>query len=267
MQLRTTAADVGSVFFDRSPKAAAMFDAWKADPRRALVAPAVLGVEITVPYRITPEDVRRVCATTDHALGKADRRTAEGVESIRDWHPDFAFAHTLAMATEELGLVPTYQEFRDYLLNTANGLERLGSPAIRAMDDAVAHGHSVEAAKHAMRWRVGNAYYAYLKELYLVTLLRDLGHDARTHPLADALLRVDCWVGDVLVSLYVGNTFYRSGDRGRKVPSHEILGDAKPKFDFRELELPTPHKFGVVKLPDADEVAAWAGKNLRSGAR
>lgn len=67
--------------------------------------------------------------------------------------------------------------------------------------------------------------------------------------MADALFRVDLWIGDTNVSLFIGNARFRSGDSGRKARPEEILASADPPFRVASLELPTQHRFGEVHLP------------------
>ncbi len=74
-----------------------------------------------------------------------------------------------------------------------------------------------------MRWRIGNYYYSFLREIHLLSILRETGLDLLFHPLADALFRVDAWLGDLVLSLYVGNARYRTvTGTGRKLAAREI---------------------------------------------
>lgn len=42
-------------------------------------------------------------------------------------------------------------------------------------------------AHGAMRWRIGNFYYSFLREQYVHAVFRECGVHLRQHPLADAL--------------------------------------------------------------------------------
>lgn len=115
-----------------------------------------------------------------------------------------------------------------------------------------------------MRWRVGNAYYSFLREIYTVVELRSQGVDLRVHPLADALFRVDAWVGSKALSLRVGNEkFRKGGDGGRKVPTEKLLADVYPPLEFATLELSPATKFGRVHLPAAHHLES-AAERLRT---
>ena len=197
------------------------------------------------------------------ALGQARRAVGDRVVPIRDWHPDFAFTHVLHFVTEALGHLPTYQGFRDFTRNDPIGRAMLYSPAEDAIAAATAAGYSRPDAAEAMRWRIGNAYYSFVREVHVLAYLRHHGIDVRVHPLADALFRADAWTGDTVVSLYVGNEKFRQGTQGRKPPAHSVLSDALPPFDFLSLELPTVRRFGVVHLAAEERLAAAVAK-LRS---
>lgn len=101
----------------------------------------------------------------------------------------------------------------------------------------------------AMTWRVGCAYYAFLKEVYVLAFIRDRGLDLRMHPLADTLFRMDFWTPDnKALSLYVPNDFYAShdGQFGRKPPMEDYVQDL---FTYHRFEIPIPKVFGTVELP------------------
>lgn len=104
---------------------------------------------------------------------------------------------------------------------------------------------------------MGNAYYGILRDIFAVSYLREEGLDVRAHPLADALFRVDGWVGRAVISLCIGNEEYRKNGMGRKAKVEEILAEAARPFRVKAIELPIPRKYGVVKLPspaDLDQV-------------
>jgi hypothetical protein len=170
---------------------------------------------------------------------------------------------------EERGHIPTWQELKGEQGPWHN---RIRSVAIEQRDQAAEEirrtgATAVEAkrlATGAMQWRLGNAYYSFLRELFVVATLRQAGIDARCHPLADALFRADAWVGNTVISLYVGNPKYLTRVSGRKSPATELLGDASPPFDFLSLELETQHKFGVVHLPDPAAILRQTAKLANS---
>lgn len=235
--------------FARSENACEALRRWKADPRRSCVVPFVLAHQNTVLASATPDDVREVAVATEHALGAIRKREVTRIPRIRDWHPDAAFTHVLSFVAEDLGRLPTYQAFR----SAAEGLrfrQMLWEPAQIEIEHVVAQGVGRQQAKDAMRWRIGNAYYSFLREAYVMAELRSRRLDVRSHPLADALFHVDCWVGDVNIELCIGNRQFRAGGLGRKTASSELLSDAEPRFRTLQIELPVGREFGRVHFPD-----------------
>jgi hypothetical protein len=188
-----------------------------------------------------------------HALGDVKRRDGEAVSAIVDWHPDFAFTHVFHVCTEQMGKLPTYQEFRDYSWNTPLGLKMIGNPAREKLSEVAFSEIPEWLARAAVRWRIGNAYYSFLREVYTVVELRSRGVDLRVHPLADALFRVDAWTRSRALSLLVGNKKFRQGETsGRKKTPQQLLADVDPPFEFSVIELKAATVFGSVHLPSRD---------------
>lgn len=248
----TSYGDVVAHFAERSIRASRRLEQWRSSSSKvAEVVPWVESTVTQIAYQVSSTDMLSVAQETQHALGEISKAEAEKVIPIRDWHPSFAFQHVLHHATESLGYVPTYQRFRRFCRDDSKAAAMLLVPARDALSQAVAAGFPAGLARDAIRWRVGNVYYAYLKELYCLAVLRESGLDARYHVLADALFRTDLWVDDLCVSIYVDNRLFKSGfSTGRKPKAEEILGDGP--FTFVRLELVTKHEFGTVHLPDPD---------------
>ena len=254
--MKTTGSDVLAMFAGRSRIARREHAAWRNDSSKRLVVPVVEAHESAVVYQLTMDAVQSVCERTEHALGQSRRDVAERVSVVRDWHPDFAFTHVMHYVLERLGHLYTYQEFREFTKIDDGARSMLRDPAVRIVHEAEQLGFDNDDARSAVRWRVGNAYYSFLRELHVLVHLRDADVDAHLHPLADALFRTDLWVDDVIVSLYIGNAFFRKGAVGRKRTPEEILGDAHPPFRFTAIELPIQRTFGNVHLAKADDLGA-----------
>jgi hypothetical protein len=222
---------------------------WRQDRSRAGVVAAVEGHTSAVVYDLTPTDIEDVCKRTTHALGGVRKADINPVTEIRDWNPPFAFTHVFHLATETLGEVPTFDGVRDFCRNDPVVRENLWDPALRIVQEASAN-HDPRLAKAAMTWRIGNAYYSYLRETYVLASLRQMGVPVQVHPLADALFRTDFWVNNTNIDLYISNPRYKTQWGGRKSKSEAILRDATPTFDFAVIELQTRHEFGTVHLPD-----------------
>lgn len=252
--------EVESLFTSGSPTADAAFQRWLRDPTKRVVRDVVRIHRTEFVLRLTPDAVERTCEETEHALGEVRRKDAEAIVAIRDWHPDFAFCHIFHAVVEENGSIPTWQELKAIRgqLDTM-----LWAPARKIIAETASlissRSQSLEAyrqrCRNAMQWRIGNAYYSFLREMYVVSVLRSLGVDALVHPLADALFRTDLWVDRTLVSLYVGNSTYKHAGRGRKQSTEQMLGDARPPFALLDLELGVRREFGNVHLPSRAQIS------------
>ncbi|NEW74715.1 hypothetical protein [Streptomyces rhizosphaericus] len=257
---KTTSDDVLQRF-RVSPHTREIYANWVKDPRRVEVAPVVMAHRAQLIYGLSTADVEAVCRRTEHALGHVRRLDGESVAPIVDWHPDFAFTHVFHVCMERMRHLPAYQDFRSYAYNDSLGLRMLGDPARAKVREVSGTGVPEKLARDAMRWRVGNAYYSFLREVYTVVQLRSMGLDLRVHPLADALFRVDAWVDSKVVSLRVGNKKFRQGDAsGRKMPPERLLADVQPPFEFATLELPPATEFGSVHLPSLDHLSEAAAR-------
>ena len=232
--------------FATTPTALRKLETWQRVKSKR-VAPVVMGHTSSVVLGATLGEVRQVGRKTEHALGESKWSEVSQCLEIRDWNPDFAFTHVFHVATEAVGAIPTYQDLRRFCKEDALGQEMLWIPAMTAVDAS-----SSSVAPAAMRWRIGNAYYSFLREMYVAAFLRERGLEVGLHPLADALFRVDAWVDDFVMSLFIGNRSFRSGNEGRKTKAEEILDNQR--FKFLSVELPTKRTFGSVHFPDDVEL-------------
>jgi hypothetical protein len=263
--VQTTAPEVVATFAV-TPQARDLLERWRTDTARPQVPRVVLRHATRVLYQLEPSWIEKTCKATEHPLGDISKTVATAVRPVVDWRPDFAFTHVMHLAMEALGTVPTFGDFTRFCAEDAVGRAALGDPARRAAEDARRQGYPAGPVAQAVRWRVGLAYYSFVREMYTIAVLRAAGLDVRAHPLADALFRVDAWTDRTVLSLYIRNSAFRDGARGRKPRTVSILAGATPPFRFRELRLDTRHEFGCVHLPGAGQVAALA-RSLRSPAR
>jgi hypothetical protein len=209
----------------------------------------------------TLDEVEQVCEETEHALGEVDGEVARQVRSIRDWTCPFAVSHVFHFITEAAAAVPTYQVFREKC-ELPEFRHMLWDPALQAIRDCIEAGTPSGQAQDAMRWRIGNFYYSFLREQWVHAYLRSRGVVTRQHPLADALFAVDGWADDTVISLYIGNSTYRDEDRGRKNGPRGRLRGARPPFDFVDMRLAAATRFGKVHLPDRRQVDEWVQRHF-----
>lgn len=255
--METTAREVIATFAV-TPRASALLQRWQADPARSQVPRVVLRHTARVLYELDPTGIEAICRRTEHPLGDISKKVATAVQPIVDWRPDFAFTHVMHLAMEAIGTLPTFGEFSRFCAEDSLGRVALGDPARQARELACRQGYPARPAAQAVRWRIGLAYYSFVREMYIIAVLRAAGLDVRAHPLADALFRVDAWTRRTVLSLYVRNSRFRDGARGRKPHTESILAGASPPFRYEELRLATRHEFGCVHLPEAGQIRALA---------
>jgi hypothetical protein len=261
-----TTYDDAVAHLTRSARARRELDAWRRLPGKAPVVAFARGLTSRHLYDITPAMVEDACARTTHALAWDDgaglrRSVAEGVGMVVDWYPDFPIVHTLYYAVERFGRPPLWHELRDFWRTDDQARLMLGLPAAQRVGQAVRAGARQRDVEEAMWWRLGNAYYSCLRELYVLAVLREAGVPAQYHVIADALFRADFWAGDTIISLYVANAKFRDGAGGRKRSARSLLGDFAG-FRFAELPRLTRHQYGTVHLPSKDEIERFADREL-----
>ena len=255
--MQTTSAEVITTFAV-TPRAQELLRRWQADRARREVPHVVMRHVTRVLYSLEPARIEAICEASEHPLGNIRKELVMPVRPVTDWRPDFAFTHVMHMALEKLGHLPTFQEFTRFCANDPAGRTALGDPARQIRESACQLGYAPAQVAQAVRWRIGIAYYSFARELYTIAVLRADGLDVRAHPLADALFRVDAWVGRTILSLYISNARFHDGERGRKPRAADILSHAQPPFRHEELRLPTRHVIGCVHLPEADHIRAVA---------
>ncbi|MGY1697363.1 hypothetical protein ACI780_20880 [Geodermatophilus sp. SYSU D00814] len=275
----TTRSDEVLELFQGQDEALLAFQAWRQDSRREGVHRVVLGHEVRHAYAIGPDDVlafnRRIKSdslkrergpwpTQDpealHPLGRiasGDVKPREGsvTKRVADWSPPLAFNHAFHYLLEQFdGRLFTFPEFRqackqdDTLQRLLeNSADALFAELAATETDPEDRAKLEELLQKAFRWRLGCAYYSFLRELYVYGILRRYRPHLRMHPLADTLFRTDFWARGESWELLVRNDTYKSGPDGRKPPM-ERFG----RRIFRQrarIELDPPRIFGEAYLP------------------
>ena len=258
LDLPSTTADDVVKLFRVTPAAEFEYDRWHG--RHEHVVSHVMNHRAEALYRVKLSEVEEVCRQTQrdrkhqHALGEVDREVAESVTPVKNWRPDFAFTHVMHYVLETLGHLPTWLEFSRFLRDDETAHRMLGEPIMRKCHETIKQGYKGSQVWDALRWRVGNEYYSFVREVYTVAYLRAADLDVRAHPLADALFRVDAWMGRAVLNVYVRNAEYRDGPKGRKPRCQKFLGGANPEFQIVPLPLPKASEYGTVHLPPKDEL-------------
>ena len=260
LKRETTYTDTFNQFINRSKSASFRLNSWLNDVHHKAVIPFVQSHVTKALYKITRTQIEETCRNTIHALGNVQKKSIEKLNVVRDWHPSFAFIHIFHYSIERLGQMPTYQYFRQMSQEDDFLRKAILEPSNHIYNYAISLGYEPQKVKDAIRWRVGNAYYSALREVYTLACLREFGLDLRYHVLADALLAIDCWIGDVVISLYVKNNFFKDNFGGRKWTAQSVLSDAHPPFKYLRLPLEPADKFGVVHLPSRNDISKLADK-------
>lgn len=259
--LTTSAGEVERIFA-AAGAARPQLARWKRRKNLEYVAEKVMSHVSSAVYSVRSEQVKALA--TEHPIGRV--RPAQGyrVQDIKNWHPDFAFVHLFHFCLEEKGGIFSYEDFRDWCRPGHPAHEWISAPALTMVEAAVARQVPRKDAMSAMKWRVGLAYYSFLREMYAVAALRELGLDMRSHCLADALFRVDTWCGDTVVELYIKNREFKSGGQGRKKTAADYLAPGQAQFRFVRLEMEPRHEYGRVHLPTDEEIERCAGEIRRA---
>ena len=207
---------------------------WRRRPGYGEVVEFVENFEHRHLFEITSSQLEAVKRRSWHALGNVCKE--EQLPEVENFTCPFAFQHLFHRYVEEERALPTWQEFSAWMngpaarFYTKHLLDRTGWH--------MADSRRRRRLKRAYQWRLGKAYYSAVREVEMLTRLRDeYDLPVHYHLLADVLLRVDFWLGDALVCTYFPNKKYRSGDRGRKPPAAHFFAAAEPPFKILDIEV------------------------------
>lgn len=196
----------------------AAYNEWRQRPNWDEVVAFVEGFTHRHLFELKPRLLRSVMESSEHPLG--DVQKEEAIKSIEDFTCPFALQHIFHGYIEETGTVPRWQEFDDFIHNGARSkwLEPLRGalqsfPEVQGMVVEWGRDSAWEKVKRAIRWRLGKFYLSAIREIDLLTRLRELNVSLRYHLLADVLLRVDFWTENTLVCVYFENPTFRQRKR------------------------------------------------------
>lgn len=188
---------------------------------------------------IDPMDVKDAIGASSHALGNVT--SAENHAAIRDINPPWAMEYLFHELLEAEGRVPTWDAFRAHLV---------GPRASSWYDIILSAGRGAGLTDHethrAMQWRSGNAWNALIRQTYLLASLRHNGIPVKYHMLAHVLLRVDGWLGDRLIYLWMPNIHEL-----HKQDPRRIFGDRGFRFMDGTIER---QGYGRVWLPSGEYI-------------
>ncbi|UJW29998.1 hypothetical protein L3Q67_32945 [Saccharothrix sp. AJ9571] len=211
-----------------------------------------------------------------HPLGDLKKSEIKHIVAARDWEPSFAFVHLFHLLLEDIGRPPLWSEFDQFVYGTHRGREMFGDERAeceaKIFNEELAritskHRRVIDPenrarylAKGSLDWRIGNAYYGFMREMYTAVALRERGLDVRVHPLADANFRADGWVGNAILSVFVINPRFKMADqqraevvqRGRKKHVEELFPGGQ--FSFAALTMDSAEEHGEFHFPTPAEL-------------
>lgn len=247
----TTTADTVQLFVTGA-KARRELNRWR-DRAPQAIQELVRGHVTAAAYRLTPADLLAVAASTDHALGDADKINFEKCVQMRDFYAPLAFTYAFHYLLEKRGALFTWREWVEAYHSDPIIREFMAEPAAEAIAAARLDPDQARS-EEAWWWRMGLAYYSFLRELFVLVGARKAGFDVRMHPLADVLFRVDAWLGDGAISLFVANGKFKQGMGGRKQRPQHFLYDSVRPWTYHHLEFGSTPAFGRVYYPDPLDV-------------
>lgn len=276
--METTADEVRATFLV-TPQAEAVYYKWEKSRKRidAGVVSTMRDHTTKALYDCSLGTFEWIKKNHKHPLGDIKKKDIEHIDLARDWEPNFAFVHLFHRLMEKLGHPPLWSEFDEFAYETDEGMEMFGSE--RAVREDRIFAEELERltrehptwkgldnkarflAKGSLDWRVGNAYYGFMREMYTAVALRERGLDVKVHPLADANFRADGWLGQKILSIFVVNPRFKVPDqerakkvqRGRKQSVEELFPDGS--FNFAELTMDAADEHGKFHFPSKAEIS------------
>lgn len=196
----------------------------------------------TVLYRLAPSDVTKVMNATDHALGwmKGPESRLRHLKKIANATPPYPVMLLLHDLLESLGRVPTWSDFSEYLFANPDlcmaSLWKAADLGPQTEEDGWA-----SQKLGAIRYRLGNFYYSFLREIHLIVVLRRVhGLDVRYHPLLDAEWKIDAVCSDFLIELYIYSVHYKGSKTARK----QLCEEQNPGRLVEVVEMEAKQIFG-----------------------
>ncbi|MFD1147426.1 hypothetical protein [Saccharothrix hoggarensis] len=231
----TTALDVRRLF-NVTQETRLHFNHWYG--KRKHVVEHVMAHRAAAIHRVTVDEVEAACRSAPPP-GPTD------VPEIRDWRPDFAFAHVAHHVVEVLGRLPCWPEFREFCEADERARAMLWTPAREVIAEVGA------AGREALRNRVVSDFLGFLRDVHVLAVLRGHGLDVRVHPLADTVFKVDAWVERLILN-----------PRGGPQRSEALLVHAMPPFFFSDLGITEFTRVGAALLPSRAQLDR-AARRLR----
>lgn len=238
---------------------------WVAARAKDGVVSLVKTIDHKTLYSMTVDQVEEACEKTTHALGQTSKRHLEAnplFRDINDFNVPFAYLHGMHKMMEDLGRLPLWQDVMPFYEDNPKILlglyrehfkyEEANTETRRFLDDAIA-------------WRLGLAYYSFLREVDLFVRIREVHDiDLRYHLFADVTLSTDFWIDNCIISLYLNNSRFKTADgKGRKKRTSSIFKN-NDSLSFIDVDISKRTQRGCVWLVPDHEIARAAELIIRA---
>lgn len=217
----------------------------------------------TVLYKLSPQDVVKVMATTEHALGwmSGKQNDEPQFKRIKDVSPAYPVIMLLHHLMEKLRRVPTWTDFEKFLFSHPDLCLRYFWSAARISPTTIDQGWDDDMMA-SIRYRLGNFYYSFLREIHLIAVLRRVYNlDVRYHPILDSEWKVDAVCGPVLLEVYVPS----EGLKGKDVERKQTCEQLNPGRPVLKLTMLTKTKGGICWRFNDNEIQEVAMKIRAAG--
>ncbi|WP_315921218.1 hypothetical protein [Mesorhizobium sp. SP-1A] len=221
-------------------------------------------LEHKVLYRLEIVDIKNAIRQTTHALGTIDKSAAK-FDDIHNYSPPVPLVYIFHSILEKMGRVPVWNDIKRHLFGDFRSLCWVPFCNSRKLNAELPVNQQDTRIMDAFLWRMGNAYYSWLREVDLLTYLRRTEKlDLKYHFLVDAEWRADFVAGRILLELYVKNREFKDDDGGRKLTCARMNAD----YEVLPIKLDTAPdkegpKFGKPWMV-SDECKLMIARELRS---
>lgn len=203
-------------------------------------------------YGLDYDQVRDICSGPDHKRTQhaiADISFREALPQADDFNVPFALEFMLHYFLETQGALYRWNDFYEWFRSPSRGGPAYYNLFLKAYGK---DGQLSYPLERALQLRIGNAYYSFLREVEFFTRIRSKhGIDLKYHMLADVLYRIDFWHENTIINLFVGNSRFRSGNKGRKKRTDQFL--EVNNFAVLDVEIESKRVFGRPWLISGNE--------------
>lgn len=159
-------------------------------------------------YRVLPEEVRPFLnpPLSEWPFRKGIRKGDWMLPEVEDLTGGLPLALCLHRYVEHHGSIPSWREAAAWFSRPDQAAVFLKPAWDRYNSTPEERRVSRDRWQRAINWRIGNAYLSFLREMdFLARMVHDHGIPLRTHILADAVLKIDFWVGRHAICVFIPN--------------------------------------------------------------